>query len=133
MFFDEWPRLTCVQVSGNDGSEKRGNIIEDESPSSPSAHVNTPISSRPPSFSSLDPLDERKERYELAASFQLDEDEDDDVEATDNYNEHSRLHHSASDDSLASTISHYSTSRSTSAPHTINAPSLLAVPSPFAR
>lgn len=134
-FDDEWPRLTCVQVSGNDDLEKRGGIVEDESPSSPSAHVNTPISSRPPSFSSLDPLDpldERNERYELAASFQLDDDDDDEEEATDKYNEHSRLHHRASDDSLASTISHHSTSRSTSAQHTTNVPSLLPVPSPFA-
>lgn len=124
-------RLTALQVSGNDDSEKRANVVlEDDSPSSPSAHVNTPISSRPPSFSSLDPLDERNERYELAASFQPDDDEDD--EETDHWNEQSRLHHSASNDSLASTISHHSTSRSTSAPHTsTNVPSLLAVPSPF--
>ena len=118
------------QVSGNDDS-KRGIVAEDDSSSSPSAHVNTPVSSRPPSFSSLDPLDERHERYELAASFQLDDD-DEDEEEPENYNEQSRLHHSASNDSLASTISHHSTSRSIAAPHTSNAPSLLAVPSPFA-
>lgn len=104
-----------------------GNTIEDDIPSTPSAHVNTPISSRPPSFSSLDPLDERNERFELAASFQPDDDDDDDD--ADLYNEESRLHRRTSNESLPSTSSH----RSTPTPPHSNAPSLLAVPSPFAR
>lgn len=105
------------------------NQLDDDTPSSPSAHVNTPISSRPPSFSSLDPLDERNERYELAASFQPDNDDDDDGE--EEQNERTRLRRRTSTDSLPSTSSQRSIS-----PHyrpTSNALSLLAVPSPFAR
>jgi hypothetical protein len=126
----EWQSLTVHQVSGNEDNEFRRNTLEDDSPSSPSAHVNTPISSRPPSFSSLDPLSDQSEQHELAASFQLDEDEDDDEEHNNKYNERSRLHPSTSTSSLASTVSR----RSTSALHSSsNAPSLLAVPSPFGR
>jgi len=117
------------RVSGNEESEHRRNV-EDDTASSPSAHVNTPVDSRPPSFSSMDPLDDRNERYELAASFQPDDDDDDDDEE-DKYNEHSQLNRSTSNQSLASTSSHHSTSQ----PHLLShhSPSLLAVPSPFAR
>ena len=112
------PRLILNQVSGHN------TLDDDDTPSSPSAHINTPISSRPPSFSSLDPLDERNERYELAASFQPDNDDDEEEEQ----NERTRLRTSI--DSLPSTSSQRSLS-----PHrhpSSNAPSLLAVPSPFA-
>jgi len=74
----------------------------------------------------MDPLDDRNERYELAASFQPDDDEDEDDE--DKYNEHSRLNRSTSHRSIGSTVSNHSTSAGLH-----NAPSLLAVPSPFAR
>ena len=123
------PRLTITQVAGNEDAQyRRNNTLDDDLPSSPSAHVNTPtVSSRPPSFSSLDPLDDRNERYELAASF---EPADDDEDGDESYNEQSRLHHAPSSSSLDSTASQ----RSPSATHqSINAPSLLAVPSPFAR
>ena len=116
-------------MSGNEDTDNpRNNTLNDELPSSPSAHANTPtISSRPPSFSSLDPLDDRNERYELAASFQPDDDDDDEDET---YNERSQLHHAPSSSSLASA----SSQRSASAAHvSSNVPSLLAVPSPFAR
>ena len=123
------PRLTITQVAGNEDADyQRNNTLDDDLPSSPSAHVNTPtVSSRPPSFSSLDPLDDRNERYELAASFEpADDDEDED----ESYNEQSRLHHAPSSSSLASTSSHRSPS---AALPSTPAPSLLAVPSPFAR
>src|SRR5271169_6760215 len=68
----------------------------DSKTSSPSANVATPISSRPPSFSSLDPLDDGEERHTLSASFQLDEDDEDE---DDNDNEQSRLHPRTSTDS----------------------------------
>lgn len=109
------PRLILNQVSSQ-------NTLDDDTPSSPSAHVDTPISSRPPSFSSLDPLVEQNERYKLAASFDNDDDDEEEEQ-----NERSRLHPRSSTDSLPS-----QRSRSTHHP-TSNAPSLLAVPSPFAR
>jgi hypothetical protein len=121
-------RLTITQVAGNeDADTRRSNTLDYDLASSPSVHVNTPtVSSRPPSFSSLDPLDDRNERHELAASFQPDDDDDED----ETYNERSRLHHAPSSSSLAST----SSQRSPSVAHpSSNAPSLLAVPSPFAR
>src|SRR5277367_3774480 len=123
------PRLTITQVAGNeDALYRRNNTLDDDIPSSPSAHVNTPtVSSRPPSFSSLDPLDDRNERHELAASFEPVDDDDDDDES---YNEQSRLHPAPSSSSLTSTSSHRSSSATR--PST-NAHSLLAVPSPFAR
>jgi hypothetical protein len=120
------------QVSGNEENSSRKNTLEDDSPSSPSAHVNTPLSSRPPSFSSLDPFSDRSEQHELAASFQLDEDEvdEDDEDDSGKYNERSRLHQSTSTSSLASTVSRHSNS----ALHTSsNTHSLLAVPTPFGR
>lgn len=117
--------LTAHQVPGSDDTERQRTTGDDDSPSSSSAHINTPISSRPPSFSSLDPLDERNQRYELAASFQPDDDDDDD---DDKYNEQSRLHYRPSTESIASTVSHHSAAvRNVSS----NAPSLLPVPSPF--
>jgi Protein of unknown function (DUF2370) len=110
-------------VSGND----RQNALDDSTLSSPSVHVNTPISSRPPSFSSLDPLDERNE---LAASFQPDDYDEDEDEDGDTCDERSRLNRRTSIDSIPSNSSHHSTPT----PHTrSNVPSLLAVPSPFAR
>ena len=113
-----WLRLILNQVPGK-------NTGDDDTASSPSANVNTPISSRPPSFSSLDPLDERNERYELAASFEPDEDDEGEDD-----NEHTRLHRPSSTDSLPSTSSQRSDT--THQNPTSNAPSLLAVPSPFA-
>jgi hypothetical protein len=111
-----------------DADHRKHNSLDDDFLSSSSAHVNTPtVSSRPPSFSSLDPLDDRNERYELTASFQPDDDDDEEDEPS---NERSRLHHVPSSSSLGST----SSPRSPSAHHvSSNAPSLLAVPSPFAR
>ena len=121
------PKLTISQVAGNEDDHRRNHVLDDI-PSSPSAHVNTPtVSSRPPSFSSLDPLDDRNERHELAASFEPVDDDDDDDES---YNEQSRLHPAPSSSSLTSTSSHRSSSATR--PST-NAHSLLAVPSPFAR
>ena len=113
---------SVLQVSATDDLDNK-TAVDEEAPSSPSAHVNTPISSRPPSFSSIDPLDENNERYELAASFQLD-DEDDEGDSS---NELTRLRPRHSTDSLDLPLSH-SNARPSS-----NAPSLLPVPSPFAR
>jgi Protein of unknown function (DUF2370) len=94
----------------------------DDMPSSPSIHLATPsISSRPPSFSSLDPLDERNERFDLAASFDPDDEDDDAFE--DSVTEHTRLHRPPSSTSLASTSS------SSLSPPSNRPP--LAVPSPF--
>ena len=124
---DNYPTLTLSQVSGNEDNDHRRSALDDDSPSSPSVRINTPISSRPPSFSSLDPLDDRNERYELAASFQP---EDDDDEEDDTVNEHTRLHRRVSEDSIPSTSLFHSTRNS---PPSSITPPLLAVPSPFAR
>src|SRR5579859_3045939 len=127
--FERRSVLTLNKVSNrNEDSEyRRNSMTQASSVSSLSANVNTPISSRPPSFSSLDALDERNERYSLAASFQPDDDEDDDDEEDESkYNENSRLHRNTSSDSLSSTISQHSTSN-------LRAPALSTVPSPFAR
>lgn len=102
------------QVPGNEESDPRktNNASEDDTPSSPSAHIITPISSRPPSFSSLDPLDEQNQRHELAASFEPDNDDDD----GENADEQTQLHRRSSTDTILSNQ---------------NAHSLLPVPSPF--
>jgi hypothetical protein len=123
-----WHILTLSKVSAKDEDSLHPNNatpLHEDLPSSPSAHIATPISSRPPSFSSLDPLDDRNERYELAASFEPDEDDDEDEQ-----NEQSRLHPRTSIDSQTSTSSHHSNTHST---RSVNAPSQLAVPSPFAQ
>jgi Protein of unknown function (DUF2370) len=117
------PVADSWQVSANDDREHLRGNVDDEAPSSPSAHVNTPSSSRPPSFSSIDPLDESNERYELAASFQPDDDDDE----ADAANEQTRLRSRHSTDSLDLSPSHSSAHLSS------NAPSLLPVPSPFGR
>src|SRR5271156_2392164 len=101
------------QVPGNESDPRKyNNSSEDDTPSSPSAHIITPISSRPPSFSSLDPLDEQTQRHELAASFEPDNDDDD----GENADEQTRLHRRSSNDTIRSNP---------------NSHSLLPVPSPF--
>jgi len=118
----------CGQVAASDRLNRNDGDDDDVIPSSPSAHVNTPtISSRPPSFSSLDPLDtDHNAAFHLTASFQPDDHDDDDEEDyEDTVTEQTRLHRPSSNISIAS---------SSSSTHNRPSPSprpLLALPSPF--